>query len=333
LKLSAAIERHPAGLLALSGILVLLLFAPRILSIYGLTLLTEIFIYSIFAMSLNLLIGSMGYASLGHATFFGAGGYFLAILISKGGVHNFFLCMAATLLMAALFSLLLGLVAVRVAGIYFLMITLAIGQVFWATVWSWRSLTGGDDGLSGISRPVLSLFGRSWSFSHEIHFYYLILAFFVICLGLLYAISKSPFGMALLGIRNNEMRMRTLGYNTWSYKYVCYALAGLFASLAGALKVYQDSSVSASYASLTQSGLVLLMVIIGGAKVFLGPVVGVFIIQIIAGVVSSYTEYWSTIMGASLILSVMFFPEGVAGYLVNRAKAIRDESDRSREPV
>jgi branched-chain amino acid transport system permease protein len=329
----AALERFPVRSLALAGSLVLLLFAPSMISIYGLTLLTEIFIYSIFAMSLNLLIGSMGYTSLGHATFFGAGGYFLAILITKGGFQNFFFCMGATLLMAALFSSLLGLIAVRVAGIYFLMITLAIGQVFWATAWSWRSVTGGDDGLSGISRPVLRLLGRTWSFSHEINFYYLILFFFVLCLVLLFLISRSPFGRALLGIRNNEMRMRTLGYNTWTYKYACYGLAGVFASVAGALKVYQDASVSASYASLTQSGLVLLMVIIGGAKVFLGPVAGVFIIQIIAGIVSSYTEYWSTIMGSALILSVMFFPEGVAGFLVHKTKAFLYESDRSRESV
>jgi branched-chain amino acid transport system permease protein len=329
----SSVKRHPIQLLILAGALVLLLLAPRILGIYGLTLLTEICIYSIFAMSLNLLIGSMGYTSLGHATFFGAGGYFLAILILKAGVQDFFLCMAATLLLAALFSLLLGLIAVRVAGISFLMITLAIGQVFWATVWSWRSLTGGDDGLPGISRPVIRLWGHSWSFSHEVHFYYFILAFFVVSLILLYMITRSPFGRALLGIRNNETRMRTLGYNTWSYKYACYALAGIFAALAGALKVYQDSAVSASFASLTQSGAVLLMVIVGGAKVFLGPLAGVLIIQVIASIVSSYTEYWSTIMGVCLILSVMFFPEGVAGFLVNKIKAVGNESDRSREPL
>ena len=285
------------------------------------TLLTEIFIYSIFSLSLNLLIGQLGYISLGHATFFGVGGYVLALLASKAGIQNFFFCIAAALMMGAVFGLLLGLITMTVSGIYFLMITLAVGQVFWAVVWSWRSFTGGDDGLSGISRPVLEAFGHRLPFSNEITFYYFIFIFFILCLFLIHLITKSPFGCALLGIRNNEMRMRALGYNTWRYKYFCYVIAGVFGSLAGALKVYQDCFISASSTSITQSGLVLLMVVIGGSKIFLGPVVGAFIIQIIANIVSSYTEYWSTIMGVALILSVMFFPEGIAGYVNRKAKS------------
>jgi len=296
----------------------LLLCLPKVLSIYGVTLLTEIFIYSIFSMSLNLLIGYLGYTSLGHATFFAVGGYALALLASKAGIQNFFFCVAATLMVGAAFGLLLGLITMTVSGIYFLMITLATGQAFWAAVWSWRSFTGGDDGLSGISRPMLVAFGHRWPFSNEITFYYLIFIFFILCLSLMYLIVKSPFGCALLGIRNNEMRMRALGYNTWRYKYLCYVMAGMFGSLAGALKVYQDCFINASSASITQSGLVLLMVVIGGARVFLGPVIGAFLIQIIANIVSSYTEYWSTMMGVALILSVMFFPEGIAGYAVRK---------------
>jgi branched-chain amino acid transport system permease protein len=294
---------------------------PEVLSIYGVTLLTGIFIYSIFSMSLNLLIGYLGYPSLGHATFFGVGGYALALLILKGGFQNFFFCIVVTLIVAAILSFLLGLIAITVSGIYFMMITLAIGQVFWALVWSWKSLTGGDDGLPGISRPILAAFGHRWSLSNEITFYYLIFIVLILCLLLTYLIVKSPFGRALLGIRSNEMRMRALGYNTWRYKYFCYVIAGIFGSLAGALKVYQDCFISASSASIVQSGLVLLTVIIGGSRIFLGPVVGAFIIQIISNIVSSYTEYWLTIMGSALILSVMFFPEGITGYVVGRIKS------------
>jgi branched-chain amino acid transport system permease protein len=298
----------------------LFLCLPGVLSIYGVTLLTGIFIYSIFSISLNLLIGYLGYTSLGHATFFGVGGYALALLILKGGFQNFFFCMVVTLIVAAIISFLLGLVAMTVSGIYFMMITLAIGQVFWALVWSWKSVTGGDDGLPGISRPILAIFGHRWPLSNEITFYYLIFVILVLCLVLTYLIAKSPFGRALLGIRNNEMRMRTLGYNTWRYKYFAYVIAGVFGSLAGALKVYQDCFISASSASIVQSGLVLLTVIIGGSRILLGPVVGAFIIQIIANIVSSYTEYWLTIMGSALILSVMFFPEGVTGYVIGKIK-------------
>ena len=304
--------------MVIAGIAIFLCL-PKVLSIYGVTLLTEIFIYSIFSLSLNLLIGQLGYVSLGHATFFGVGGYTLALLASKAGIQNFFFCIAAALMMGAVFGLFLGLITMTVSGIYFLMITLAIGQVFWAVVWSWRSFTGGDDGLSGISRPILVAFGHRLPFSNEITFYYFIFIFFILCLFLLYLIMKSPFGCALLGIRNNEMRMRALGYNTWRYKYFCYVMAGIFGSLAGALKVYQDCFINASSASITQSGLVLLMVVIGGSKIFLGPVVGAFVIQIISNIVSSYTEYWLTIMGVALILSVMFFPEGIAGYVVGKS--------------
>lgn len=300
------------------GAIILFLCLPKFLSIYGMTLLTEIFIYSIFAMSLNLLIGYTGYLSLGHAAFFGIGGYSVAILMTKLGVQNFFFCLSATLIIASIFCFGLGFVAMRVSGIYFLMLTLAIGQMFWASVWSWRSLTGGDDGLTGISRPVFTLFGHRLSLSNEMNFYYFIFAVFLICLFLLYRVVNSPFGRSLRGIRNNEMRMRSLGFNTWRYKYVCYVIAGLFGSIAGALKVYQDCFISTAYASITLSGLALLIVIIGGSQIFIGPVIGTFIIQIIANIVSSYTEYWSTILGATLIFSVMFFPQGVTGYLVNK---------------
>jgi branched-chain amino acid transport system permease protein len=198
----------------------------------------------------------------------------------------------------------------RVSGIYFLMITLAIGQMFCAAVWSWRSLTGGDDGILGIRRPIL---GLSLSSSNEINFFHFILIFFIICLFLLYRIANSPFGFTLLGIRNDEIRMRALGYNTWRYKYFCYVISGVFGSLAGALKVYQDGFVNPSYANVAQSGLVLLMVLIGGSA-FFGPIIGAIIVTIAAHIISSYTEYWLAFLGVILILSVMFFPEGIAGY-------------------
>ena len=308
------------------ALIAVLLVLPGFLSIYGVTVLTEIFIYAIFAMSLNLLVGYLGYTSLGHATFLGVGGYALAILTVKGGIENFFLGMGATLLIAAASALLLGLIAMRVSGIYFLMITLAIGQVFWALVWSWTSLTGGDDGLPGISRPVFVFLGQRWSLGKETNFYYFIFILFLICIYLFYRLGNSPFGRALVGIRNNEMRMRALGYNTWLYKYLCYVIAGISGSFAGALKVYQDGFISTTYASIGQSGVVLLMVIIGGSRVFAGPLVGALIIQLIANIVSSYTEYWSAIMGATLVFSVLFFPEGIVGYVAKRARN-RDEGD------
>jgi branched-chain amino acid transport system permease protein len=181
-------------------------------------------------------------------------------------------------------------------------------------------LTGGDDGLGGITRPHLVLFGHKWSFVNESNFYYLILFFTMLSLYSLYRIVNSPFGKSLKGIRTKESRMRALGYNTWRYKYICYVIAGIFAALAGSLKIYQDCFISTSYASIELSGLILLMVIVGGSHYFLGPVVGTFIIQTIANIMSSYTEYWYTIMGVALIISVTFFPQGVTGYVLDKIK-------------
>jgi branched-chain amino acid transport system permease protein len=299
---------------------VVFLLVPVLFPIYAVTLVTEIFIYSIFAMSLNLLVGYMGYTSLGHATFFAAGGYATALIITKMGFQSFIFCVGTSLVIGAIVSAIFGLIAMRVSGIYFLMITLAIGQMFWAGAWSWRSLTGGDDGLGGITRPHLVLFGHKWSFVNESNFYYLILFFTMLSLYSLYRIVNSPFGKSLKGIRTKESRMRALGYNTWRYKYICYVIAGIFAALAGSLKIYQDCFISTSYASIELSGLILLMVIVGGSHYFLGPVVGTFIIQTIANIMSSYTEYWYTIMGVALIISVTFFPQGVTGYVLDKIK-------------
>ncbi len=311
-------------------VMAVFLLVPKLFPIYATTLITDTFIYSVFAMSLNLLVGYMGYISLGHATFFAVGGYATALIITKIGIQSFMVSLGASLVSGVIVSAVFGLIAMRVSGIYFLMITLAIGQMFWAGAWSWRSLTGGDDGLGGIVRPRLALFGHTWSFGNEANFYYLILLFTLLSLYCLYRVGNSPFGKALKGIRNKEVRMRALGYNIWRYKYACYIIAGTFAALAGFLKVYQDCFISTSYASIELSGLILLMVIVGGSRYFLGPVVGTFIIQTIANTMSSYTEYWYTIMGIALIISVTFFPQGVTGYVLDKIKFKGSANEGSR---
>lgn len=286
---------------------------PQFASAYGVVLLTEVFIYIIFAMSLNLLIGYLGLPSLGHAAFFGVGGYTVAILIAKMGINNFGLCLTSALLATMIIGVILGFFAIRVRGIAFLMLTLALAQFLWAVVWSWRSLTGGDDGLPGVTRPSLGIPLSMWS---EVNFYYLILIFFALAMFLLYRICHSPFGHILQGIRESETRMQTMGYNTWRYKYVAFVLAGVFGGLAGALKAYQDGFVSPLYPSVFTSGMVLLMCLVGGYRVFIGPALGAAVVWIIRSIVSSYTEYWSFTLGIILIVVVMFAPQGIGGYLM-----------------
>ncbi len=292
---------------------VLLIVFPQVSSLYSVILVTEILIYAIFATSLNLELGYTGLPSLGHSAFFGVGGYTVSILITKGGIHNCWFCIIAALLAAAVVSLLFGFFSIRTSGVFFLMLTFALAQFVWGVTWSWRSLTGGDDGISGVVRPSL---GLPISMSNEVNFYYLILVFFAVAIFLLYRICRSPFGHTLQGIRESEMRMQVLGYNTWKYKYAAFIVAGIFAGLAGVLKAYQDGFVSPAYPSVATSGMVLLMCLVGGTRVFLGPTLGAAAVWILISIVSTHTEYWSFVVGCILIITVMFAPQGIAGYLV-----------------
>lgn len=302
--------RYTAYLLAAAA--VVLLVSPQVLPSYYVTLLTEILIYAIFALSLNMLLGYTGLLSLGHAAFWGAGGYTVALLIVKGGFESFWLCITAALLVSAIIGLVFGFLALRTRGIYFIMITLALAQMLWALVWRWRSLTGGDDGLPGIIRPDLGLPLSLWDATN---YYYFVLVFFVLAAFVLYRITRSPFGRTLVGIRENESRMQALGYNTWRYKYLCFVIAAVFGGLAGALKVYQDGFISPAYFSVTVSAIVLLMAMLGGSRYFLGPVLGAGVVWIIRSIVSSYTEYWNLVLGILVIAVVMLAPQGIAGFI------------------
>ena len=291
-----------------AGVFVIL---PHFLSSYYVLLFAEILIFSIFALSVNLLMGYTGLVSLGQAAFFGAGGYTVALLVTHAGIENFWLCLLAALAVSALLGLIFGLLALRTTGMYFIMLTLALAQMVWAIVWRWRSFTGGDDGLPGIPRPDL---GLPWSLADNVGFYYLVLAFFVIAVFLLYRIIRSPFGRTLVGIRENESRLQALGYNTWRYKYVCFVIAAVFGGLAGTLKVYQDGFISPAYCSMSLSALVVLAAMIGGTRYFAGPIIGAAVVWVIRSIVSSYTEYWTLILGVLMVVVVMFARQGIVGY-------------------
>lgn len=311
---------------ALTALAIFLIVFPRFASAYGLVLLTEVFIYAIFALSLNLLLGYAGLPSLGHAAFFGVAGYTVAILVTKGGINNFWICLSAALLAAAALSFVFGFFVIKLSGIYFILLTFALAQFVWAVAWSWRSLTGGDDGLPGIVRPELVL---PISMQSDINFYYFILFFFAISMFLLYRICHSPFGYVLQGIRESETRMQVLGYNTWKYKYVCFIFAGVFGGLAGVLKAYHDGFVSPLYADALTSGMALFMCVAGGRRVFVGPAIGAAVIWMIKGTVSTYTEYWSLVLGIIFVVVVMFAPQGLGGYFIHFIRMINRACTKS----
>ncbi len=305
---------------SLAGIL-LALALPYLLSSYYLGLVIKMVIFALFAMSLDLLIGYTGLASLGHAAYFGVAAYATGLVALRLG-WNVWLALPAGMLMAALTGALFGLLALRARGSYFLMITLALSQVLWGIAFGWRSLTGGDDGLPDVPRPDL---GLPWSLTDNTPFYYFVLVIAGVAAFLLIRIVNSPFGYALRGVRESETRMLALGYNVWRYKYVSFVLASVFAGLAGCLYVYFNRFVSPDYVHVVRSAEVLLMVILGGAGSLIGPAIGAALIVLFENVVSAHTERWLMVLGFVYVIVTLYAPRGLTGL-------VQDFRKRSARP-
>lgn len=307
------------GAYALIGVIIILL--PPFISPDLRSMITKVLIFGIFALSLNLLFGYAGLFSLGHAAFFGVGAYTTAILMVNYGIGSFWLLIAAGLLAATICAAFLGIIALRVSGVYFLLVTLAIGQLLYSIALKWRTVTGGINGLVGITYPDI---GIPWFTMTATSFYYLVLILFVVCLFLLYRVAKSPFGRALQGIRGDERRMQCLGYNTWLYKYIAFVVGGLFAGIAGVMFSFQSGIVAPGSLGVLTSTTVMLMVIIGSDRVFWGPVLGAALVVFLEHYSSIYVAArWPMILGSVFILSVMFLRGGVSIHLVRLWKKVQ----------
>ena len=291
--------------------IVMLLVLPYMLSTYYLGLVIQMMIFALFAMSLDLLIGYTGMASLGHAAYFGVAAYTTGLLALRLNVSVWF-AIPAALLVAALTATLFGLLALRTRGSYFLMITLALSQVAWGIAFGWRTLTGGDDGLPDVPRPHL---GLPWSMADSTPFYYFVVFFIACATLLLIRVVSSPFGYALRGIRESETRMLALGYNVWRYKLVVFVLAATFAGLAGSLYAYYNRFVSPDYMDVARSAEVLLMVILGGSGTLIGPAIGAAFIVFLENIISGYTERWLIFLGVIYVLVALFAPRGLVGFV------------------
>lgn len=299
-----------AGLIAAIFILLIL---PPFLQSYWLTILIQMLIFGILAMSLDVLMGYTGLASFGHCAYFGTSAYMTAILSTRYKV-GFLGTVSSSILAAIVIAALFGLLVAHTGGVYFLMITLALGMIVFGLAYRWVSLTGGDNGIAGIYRPEI---GLPVSLDEPIVFYYFVLIVFLIVLICLYVFFRSPFGQSLLGIRESEGRMRNLGYNTWLHKYLAFIVAGGFSGVSGVLWAYYNGFVSPMDVELTASFEVFLMVILGGAGTLIGPAVGAGIIVFLKNFISAYTERWLLIIGAIYILTMMYAPGGL-GELVKR---------------
>ena len=296
----------------IGGIIFIIL--PSIVPSYIQSILTEVIIFAIFAMSLDILMGYTGLVSLGHAAFFGVGGYTVGILLTKHYAESFWIIAPAGILMAAIAAAVFGIIALRTSGVYFMLVTLALSMLLYSLAFKWFSVTRGSDGLAGIKLPAL---GLPWLTMNHTSFYYFIFLASIICFFLMYRLVNSPFGYALQGIRENEPRMQSLGYNTWLYKYIAFIIAGLFAGVAGTLFAYNNGVITPVEIGATISILAVLICIIGGLGTLWGPVIGAVVIILVEYFSSIYfPERWPLVLGAVFVVTVMFLRGGIAPYLL-----------------
>jgi branched-chain amino acid transport system permease protein len=288
--------------------IVFLALLPPFLPSYWLTILNQMLIFGVLAMSLDILMGYSGLASFGHCAYFGASAYAVAILSTR---YHLGLLMSGLsgLFTSIVIGLIFGFLVAHTAGVYFLMITLALGMVIWGLAYRWVSMTGGDNGIAGIPRPDI---GLPISLNDPITFYYFTLIVFGASFVLLHVFVRSPFGQSLLGIRESESRMRNLGYNTWLHKYLGYVVAGTFSGLSGVLWAFYNGFVSPMDVELTSSFEAFLMVILGGAGTLTGPAVGAGIIVFLKNFISAYTHRWLLILGGIYVLTILYAPGGLA---------------------
>lgn len=305
-------------ILVLGVLAVLVLVYPLIARPYYLSLAIEVVIFAIFAMSLDLLLGYTGLPSFGHAAFLGLGAYFVAYLTSTndlalGWTNNLLVVVPLLVIFIGTIAFLIGFFAIRTSGIYFLMITLAFAQMLHSISLSWSSVTGGSDGIIGVQRPFIGLGSVGYEFSSRTSFYYLCVVVCLLAYLALHRIVNSPFGWTLRGIKENEARMKALGYATFRYKIAAFVIGGIFAGIAGMLLVQFFRHATPEYLHWSTSGQVMVMLIVGGTGTLIGPILGAGIVRLFPLVISSYTERWETLEGLLFVCFVLFAPQGLMG--------------------
>lgn len=277
---------------------------------------TRILIFALAATSLNLILGFGGMVSFGHAAFIGTGAYTVGILMQQG-VVSAWIAWPAAVLVSALFALMVGAISLRTRGVYFIMITLAFAQMLFYLMVSVKAW-GGEDGLS---LPGRSVIGGGFDLASDTRFYYLVLGLFVLAFLAIQRLLNARFGHVLQAIRENETRMGAIGFPVYRYQLVAFTLAGALAGLAGALLANQSSFVSPSLLQWNQSGLLLVMVILGGVGHLWGGFIGAVVFLLLEEILAAYTIHWQFGLGAVLLLVVLVAPQGLAGFLRKRRRA------------
>ncbi len=276
---------------------------------------SRVLVMALAAMSLNFLLGFTGVLSFGHAAYFGLGVYGAGLTI-KYLVPSTLLGMAVGVSVGAVAAALIGMLIVRLRGIYFAMVTIAFGQVFYFIAFRWNSVTGGDDGLSGWRRLPIDLgFTKVDILGNDRAFYYFVLIFFAVAVAIMAALLRSPFGRTLLAIRENERRARFLGIPVDRHIWLSWVISCLFVSLAGTLYALLNNFADPHDLRWDQSGDFVIMAVLGGMRAFWGPLIGAAIFVVLQDYVSSQTSNWMSFVGLFFVLVVLFFPRGVLGII------------------
>ncbi len=311
--LKPGLQSRLFNLIPYAAVCLLLVILPPFISTYFQSMITKILIFSIFAMSLDIIMGYMGMPSFGHAAYLGFAGYIIGILIVRFNINLFWVVVPVALIATVILSAIIGYISLRVSGVYFLLVTMAFGQLLAIVATKWIAMTGGTDGLVGIPRPDLGIAGLNWS---NISFYYFVFIAFIICYLVLNRIARSSFGKALAGVRENEARMQSLGFNTWGLKYVGLIVGGFFAGVAGILFAYFYGNMVPGYLALETSALPMLMVIIGGSGTLWGSCLGAAVIILVQQFSAVYIpDRWPLILGCTFVVCVMLVRGGFALYL------------------
>lgn len=288
--------------LAIAGaVVLLLLILPAFLGKYNIYLLTKIIILSLYAVAFNILLGSAGLLSFGNALFFSGAAYTVAVCVVKLSMP-IWACLVLAILTVIVLSLVTGFLSLRHKDIHFALITLSFSMLFWGVVMKWRSVTGGEDGITGISR-MMSLY----------EYYYLVLPVVVVCMAVIYRILHSNFGLLLESLRENETRVSFSGHSIIKYRMYAMVLSALFTGIAGILWLFVDGGVDPTISHWTFSAVPVIASLIGGPAYFTGPIFGVLVYELALEIITAYTLFWQLILGIVIIVVVLFFRGGVVG--------------------
>lgn len=290
---------------------------PLMLSGFHTGVATRIAIFALFGLAFNIVFGAGGMPSLGHAAFFGVGGYLVAIGTLRYDL-GFVSVFVLAIVLGGLLGALVGVLTLRTNAVYLLLLTLAIGQAFWGLAFQQVRWTGGDNGLSGISRDVLPIGG-----ANAATFYWTVLAIVVFFGSLVWWFQRSPAGVAIVAHRESPSRLAALGYRVGSYRIAAFAVSGAVATIAGVLYAVLNRFVGPENVAWQMSAEVMVFAIAGGAAYFAGPIVGALLLVGLETWASGFTNRWLTILGLTYILTMLFLPQGVLGLFDDLARRRR----------